>query len=243
MNKGKRLKIFLNDMIEVLLYIVYTVSVYYIVYMGVEKEVVIDKTYRVFVALFVSSAFLYFKGSTREIRNEMIKSNGILACCKIIDDYFFEKHVDLKVLAYIFVLQLLLHVVAYFFVCLYRSWTNDHGRYTNKLLWICMVSFLIPLFAFDNVVVSFIVFGVVFLSVGYSYNKRNKKEKRQAEREAEELKQKQQKAEREEKKRMEDLTKKVESLSEEVREYRTKLLRYERKGKRKQKRLKRNSRS
>lgn len=229
-------------MIEVLLYIVYTVSVYYMVYLGVEKEVVTDNTYRIFMTLYIFSAFLYFKGSTREIRNEMIKSNGILTCCEIIDSYFFEKHIDLKVLAYIFVCQLLFHVVAYFFVRFYRSCTNDHGRYTNRLLWICMGSFLTSMFIF-NVVVSVIIFVVVLFSVGFRYYNKNQKEKKQAEQEAEELKQKQQKAEREEKKRMEDLAKKVESLSEDVREYRAKLIMYERKDRRKQRRRRRYSRS
>ena len=69
----KRWQNFGKHFLEVVSYIAYTVSVYYMSHTYIGKEFIADDKYRLFTFMFIGATFIYFKGNSIEIFKEMIK--------------------------------------------------------------------------------------------------------------------------------------------------------------------------
>ena len=81
---------FFSHLLEVICYIAYTVSVYYMSHLIIGGDIVIDDRYRMFSIIFIMSTFFYFRNENVEILKEILKSGFILIFCQLIDAFFFE---------------------------------------------------------------------------------------------------------------------------------------------------------
>ena len=223
-----------SHFIEVVSYIVYTVSVYYVSHLDLKNEVFIDDRYRVFCFCFITSTFLYFKSESLEIFKEMIKSGCILISCQCIDAFFYAKGTDLETFMYIIVSQVVWQLLSFVFAYIYNSNMKEHGKYTNRLLVICLaVLFVSTVLIKLNVFICIMIFAGVYFVFGYRYYIRNMKERKKEKAKAEEVKQNMLKAEREKEQEKKELIEKNIALNEENKKLKAQLQLINKKNRRK----------
>lgn len=226
----------LHHFVEVVSYIIYTVSIYYLSHFSIGKEPIIDDTYRIFVFCFMASTCAFFKGENIEIIKEMLKSGGILILCQAIDGFLLGNEMDYRTFIYIFITQIIWQLTSFIFAYFYNSNLQMHGKYTSRLLTICLSVLFILLFVFKlKPIICIALFTLTLFWVGYTYYIKNKIDMRQALREIEESKQIEAKKEQQKEKEKKKLINENSVLKEENKKLRAKLNLIETKKKRKRK--------
>lgn len=101
---------------------------------------------------------------------------------------------------------------------------KEHGKYTNRLLVICLVVLFISTVLIKlNVFICITIFSCVYLGFGYRYYNRNMKESKKEKEKAEELKKNMLKAERQKEQEKKELIEMNIALKEENKKLRSQL--------------------
>ena len=229
---------FFSHFFEVIFYIAYTISVYYMSHLSIGEDIVIDNTYRLFSIVFIAATFGFFRNDNIEILKEMLKSGFILIFCQLIDKYLLGQSFDAEKLVYVIVAQIVWQSLSFVFAYIYRSNMKDHGRYVNILLAISISVLFLLIVVFElNIYASIIAFSVVFLFVGLCFYLKNEKEKQEIKERLEAEEKKKQEIERKEKQEKIEWQEKYKKLKSENEQFRKEKNLVKTKGKRKNRRL------
>ena len=160
-----------NDIIDVISYIGWSISVWLLVYFQLNTQS-IDGTYRFTIWLFVLFGCLFYKDSYKEITKEIIKSGVILIGTNILELYLVGDITAKKIVDFV-IAQVCYQILAYFFVFIIRKSKELHGKYSNRLVVLHLLVLGILLFIIKfEVINSLICTSIISLIIGYFYHKK-----------------------------------------------------------------------
>lgn len=160
-----------NDIIDVISYIGWSISVWLLVYFQLNTKS-IDGTYRFTIWMFVLFGCLFYKDSYKEITKEIIKSGVILIGTNILELYLVGDIIAIKIFNMV-IAQVLYQILAYVFVFFIRKSKELHGKYTNRLVFLYLLVLGILLFIIKfEVIYSLICTSIISLIIGYFYYKK-----------------------------------------------------------------------
>lgn len=179
-----------SDILEVISYIMWSISIWYLGYFQCSGAENINASYRVAVWFYMLSAFLFYKDSYREVTKEIIKSAIILTATNIMQ-FSLVGNGDVNNLVKLIVAQVLYQILAYVFVYIIKKSKELHGRYTLFLQTIFMFVLGILLFIFNlSIMASLVCAASVDLLIGYSFFKKLSIEKANKEEEKKQIEKK-----------------------------------------------------
>jgi len=160
-----------NDIIDVISYIGWSISVWLLVYFQLSMKA-IDGAYRFTIWMFVLFGCLFYKDSYKEITKEIIKSGVILIGTNILELYLVGDITAIKIFKLV-IAQVLYQILAYVFVFFIRKSKELHGKYTNRLavLYLLVLGILLFIIKFE-VIYSLICTSIISLIIGYFYHKK-----------------------------------------------------------------------
>ncbi|WP_147403019.1 hypothetical protein [Roseburia sp. AM23-20] len=166
-----------NDLIDIISYIGWSISVWLLVYFQLNMNT-IDDTYRLVVWMFVFFGCLFYKDSYKEVTKEIIKSGVILIGTNILELYLVGDISGIKIFKLVLA-QVLYQILAYLFVFFIRKSKEFHGRYTDRLvvLYLLVLGFLLFVIKLE-IICALICTSIISLIRGYFYYKRCCLEKR-----------------------------------------------------------------
>lgn len=164
-----------SDVLEVISYIMWSISVWCLCYFQQNNVDYKSDQYRVVAWLYMLSGFLFYKDSYREVTKEIVKSFVIVFTTTIYQS-ILENKFDINYLVVCLTMQVVLQCVAYIFVWIIKKSKELHGDKTLLLQTIFMIAFFIPLFLFRTKIEYAIVIAIfIDFCLGYSIHKRKLK--------------------------------------------------------------------
>ncbi|WMJ81443.1 hypothetical protein RBU49_04090 [Clostridium sp. MB40-C1] len=203
-----------SDILEVISYIMWSISIWYLGYFQCSGAENINEGYRVAIWFYMLSAFLFYKDSYREVTKEIIKSAIILTATNIMQ-FSLAANGNVNNLVKLIVAQVLYQLLAYGFVWFIKKSKEVHGRYTLWLQTIFMFVLGILLFIFNvDIAVSLVCTVCLNLLIGWHFFIKWNIEKANMDKEKKQI-EKEEKKEHDEIKRLKEIEKKYNSLIEE----------------------------
>lgn len=160
-----------SDLIDVISYIGWSISVWLLVYFQLNAKSV-DGNYRFTIWIFVLFGCLLYKDSYKEITKEIMKSEIILIGTNILELYLVGDIASIKIFKLVLA-QVLYQILAYVFVFFIRKSKELHGKYTGRLVVLYLLFLGLLLFIIKiEVVYALICTSIISLIIGYFYYKK-----------------------------------------------------------------------
>ena len=161
-----------EDLIEIVSYICWTVSVYIMTYYSLNKIAPVDTFYRIAVMLLWISTMWLYKLRMKELTKEIIKSTCILIVTSIIPLFLNAEYINtynvLKTMINTIIPNLINAGLCYGFIIILKMSNQYHGPASIKLETLTLIIVALGMFFFKLPIIISLLLGVVFNNIrGY----------------------------------------------------------------------------
>lgn len=166
-----------KDWFDVLIYVIWTISIYVFSYYTLKRADSIDRTYQIWALLFMISCVWLYKIETKELTKEIIKCTLILISTTMFSYFVGGEAVDLdsiKNLLSLVICNIMNAAVGYGIIFYIRKSYVLYGDKTYKLETATLIVTGILMFILNcNVIFSLIVAAIFNILVGYCIYRKN----------------------------------------------------------------------